>query len=136
MTTLSNNDITCAIYLVSKDKTHAELHNVIDKVVKFLVRKRLLSKTGDILERLNKIINNENKKIVVKLLSAKKLKEEIKKELIFFLRERYKAKGVILKEIIDEKLLGGIRVEINNEIIDLTIKNKIKKLQEYLIRKT
>jgi len=136
MSTLSNNDIARAIYLVSKDKTHAELHNVIDKVVKFLVRKRLLSKTGDILERLNKIINNENKKIVVKLLSAKKLKEEIKKELIFFLRERYKAKGVILTEIIDEKLLGGIKVEINDEIIDLTIKNKIKKLQEYLIRKT
>jgi len=136
MSTLSNNDIARAIYLVSKDKTHAELHNVIDKVVKFLVRKRLLSKTGDILERLNKIINNENKKIVVKLLSAKKLKEEIKKELIFFLRERYKAKEVILTEIIDEKLLGGIKVEINDEIIDLTIKNKIKKLQEYLIRKT
>ena len=136
MSTLSNNDIARAIYLVSKDKTHAELHNVIDKVVKFLVRKRLLSKTGDILERLNKIINNENKKIVVKLLSAKKLKEEIKKELIFFLRERYKAKGVILTEIIDEKLLGGIKVEINDEIIDLTIKNKIKKLKEYLIRKT
>src|SRR3990167_5479273 len=104
MTTLSNNDIARAIYLVSKDKTHAELHNVIDKVVRFFVRKRLLSKTGDILERLNKIINNENKKIVVKLLSAKKLKEEIKKELIFFLRERYKAKEVILTEIIDEKL--------------------------------
>ena len=136
MTTLSNNDIARAIYLVSKDKTHAELHSVINKVVRFFVRKRLLSKTGDILERLNKIINNENKKIVVKLLSAKKLKEEIKKELIFFLRERYKAKGVILTEIIDEKLLGGIKVEINDEIIDLTIKNKIKKLQEYLIRKT
>ena len=136
MTTLSNNDIACAIYLVSKDKTHAELHNVIDKVVKFLVRKRLLSKTGDILERLNKIINNENKKIIVKLLSAKKLKEEIKKELISFLRERYKAEEIIFMETIDEKLLGGIRVEVNDEIIDLTVKNKIKKLQEYLIRKT
>ena len=136
MTTLSNNDIARAIYLISKDKTHLELHDVINKVVKFLIRKRLLSKTGDILDRLNKIINQENEKIVVKVLSAKKLKEKIKKELVFFLRERYKAEEIIFMETIDEKLLGGIRVEVNDEIIDLTVKNKIKKLQEYLIRKT
>lgn len=136
MTTLSNKDIAQAIYLVSKDKTHVELHEVINRVVKFLARRRLLSKTGDILERLNKIINYENQKIVAKLLSAQKLKEETKKKLLLLLKERYKAKEIILIETIDEKLLGGIRVEINDEIIDLTVKNKIKKLQEYLIRKT
>ncbi len=135
MTTLSNNDIARAIYLVSKDKTHTELHDVNNKVIRFLARRRLLSKTGDILERLDKIINHENEKIVAKVLSVRKLREELKKELIFFLKKRYKVKEVILIETIDEKLLGGIRVEINDEIIDLTIKNKIKKLQEYLIRK-
>jgi len=135
MATLSNNDIARAIYLVSKDKTHTELHDINNKVVKFLARRRLLSKTEDILERLDKIINHESGKIVVKVLSARKLKEELKKELIFFLKKRYKAKEVILTETIDEKLLGGIGIEINDEIIDLTVKNKIKKLQEYLIRK-
>ncbi len=136
MATLSNNDIARAIYLVSKEKTHAELHEVNGKVVKFLARRRLLSKSPDILERLNKIINHETGRIVVKIQSARKLKEELKKELITFLKKRYKMKEVILKEELDEKLLGGIRIEINDEIIDLTVKNKIKKLQEHLTRKT
>ena len=135
MTTISNKDIARAIYLVSKDKTHVELHEVINKVVKFLARRRLLSKAGDILKRLNKIINHENQKIVAKLLSAQKLKEETKKDLIFLLKKRYRAKEVVLLESLDKKLLGGIRIEINNEIIDLTIKNKIKKLQEHLMGK-
>jgi F-type H+-transporting ATPase subunit delta len=135
MATLSNNDIAHAIYLVSKEKTHAELHEINNKVIKFLARRRLLSKTKDILERLDKIINHENKKIVVKVLSAKKLKEESKQELIFFLKKRYAVKEVTLVETIDEKLLGGVRIEVNDEIIDLTVKNKIKKLQEHLIRK-
>jgi F-type H+-transporting ATPase subunit delta len=135
MATLSNNDIAHAIYLVSKEKTHVELHEINNKVIKFLVRRRLLSKTKDILERLDKIINHENKKIVVKVLSAKKLKEESKQELVFFLKKRYAAKEVTLVETIDEKLLGGVRIEVNDEIIDLTVKNKIKKLQEHLIRK-
>ena len=135
MATLSNNDIAHAIYLVSKDKTHTELHDVNKKVVEFLARRQLLSKTPDILERLDKIINYESEKIVVKVSSARKLKEELKKELIFFLKKRYKVKEVVLTETLDEKLLGGVRLEINDEIIDLTVKNKIKKLQEHLIRK-
>ena len=135
MATLSNNDIARAIYLVSKDKTHTELHDVNKKVVEFLARRQLLSKTPDILERLDKIINYESEKIVVKVSSARKLKEELKKELIFFLNKRYKVKEVVLTETLDEKLLGGVRLEINDEIIDLTVKNKIKKLQEHLIRK-
>lgn len=135
MTTLSNNDIARAIYLVSKDKTPAELGEINNRIIKFLVRRRLLTKTKNILEKLDEIINKEKEKIVVKVLSAQKLKEELKKELIFFLKERYKAKEIILTEILDGKLFGGIRLEINDEIIDLTVKNKIKKLQEYLIRK-
>ena len=55
------------------------------------------------------------------------MKEKTKKELTSFLRERYKAKEIVFTETINEKLLGGIRVEINDEIIDLTVKNKIKK---------
>src|SRR3989344_8709829 len=100
MATLSNNNIARAIYLVTKEKTHTEFHGVNKKVVKFLVRRRLLSKAGDILERLDKIINHESEKIIVKVLSARKLKEELKKELIFFLKERYKVKEVILTETI------------------------------------
>lgn len=136
MTVISNNDIAKAIYFASKGKTAGELPEINSKVVRFLARRRLLSKSPDILERLNKIINQAEEKIIVNVSSVKKLKEELKKELTFFLKERYRAKEIILIETLDEKLLGGIRLEVNDEIIDLTAKNKIKKLQEYLIKKS
>ena len=135
MSTLSNNDIARAIYLVSKDKKDSELKNINKKIAEFLARKRLLSKTPDILERLDKIINNENGRIVVKVSSAIKLHEKSRKEMMPFLKKRYGGKEIVFKEKVDEKLLGGIRLEINEEIIDLTAKNKIKELQEHLIRK-
>ncbi|PIP69252.1 hypothetical protein COW91_00280, partial [Candidatus Nomurabacteria bacterium CG22_combo_CG10-13_8_21_14_all_32_8] len=75
MTTVSNNDIARAIYLVSKDKTNIELHDINNKIVNFFARRRLLSKAPDILERLNKIINHENGRVAVKVLSIVKLKE-------------------------------------------------------------
>ncbi|MFA6325114.1 MAG: F0F1 ATP synthase subunit delta [Candidatus Paceibacterota bacterium] len=135
MANISNNDIAQAIFLFSKDKVESDQKIVSDKIINFLSRRRLLSKSTDILSRLDKIINIENEKIVVKVLSSKKIEEKNKDELIVYLKERYKAKEIILEESLDHKLLGGMRIEVNDEIIDLTVKNKIKKLQEHLIKK-
>jgi len=133
MTIISNNNIARAIYLATKGKNNAEQSLIFPKVIQFLFRRRLLSKAPDILLHLNKVINGEEGKIVAKISSRDNLNEKIKKELVHALTKRYSAKEVVLSEVPDGKLLGGFKVEINDEVIDLTIKNKIGKLQEYLI---
>ena len=139
MSTISNNDIARAIYLVLKDPNLEALspsggHNSkYEKVVQFLSRRRLLPKSSDILARLDKIINTEEDKVVAKIYSAKKISETIHKELIQKLGHRYGAKKITLTEYLDPKLLGGLKIEVDDEVIDLTIRNKIGKLQEYLI---
>ena len=126
MSNTSNTDIARAIYLSAKDKDGADKVFLGD-VVKFLVRKRFLHRAGDILQSLKKIINQENGIIIAKVNCAKALSEESKKSIIDSVKKRYSAKDVILEEKYDEKLLGGMRIEVNNEIIDLSVKNKIKK---------
>ncbi|MFA6585661.1 MAG: F0F1 ATP synthase subunit delta [Candidatus Paceibacterota bacterium] len=135
MATISNNDIAEVIYSITKDKRKEELPVVFKKIIQFLDHRRLLSKSGDILEKLDRIINLKEERIVVEVSSAKKLDEKTKKDLIIFLEKRYKAKDIVLIEKLNEKLLGGMRLEINDEVIDLTIKRKIEKLQEHLIKK-
>lgn len=135
MATLSNNDIAEAIHLVSLGKSGNELNEEIKKIVRFLKDRGLLSKSRDILEKLDGIINKELGKVVVKVYTKDKLRDKLKIELNTFLKERYKAKEIILEERQDERLIGGVRIEIGDEIIDLSVKNKIKKLQEHLIRK-
>ena len=61
MPTISNNDIAEAIYLSSHGKTGSHLSENLLNVTKFLSRRRLISKSGDILSRLNKIINDNRK---------------------------------------------------------------------------
>lgn len=134
MNTALNNNMAQAIYLATKDKTQAEQSLFFKKVVQFLSRKRLLQESKDILLRLEKIINKEEERVVAKVLSKNILSVETKKEIIKSLTKRYSAKEVILLENLDTKLLGGFKIEVNNEVIDLTIKNKISKLQEYLIK--
>jgi ATP synthase F1 delta subunit len=132
MTVISNNNIAEAIYLASKDAT--EEKQFFYKVVRFLARNRLLSKWKDILLSLNKIVNEKEGRVETKVFSRKKLNENTKKEITQFLSKRYGGKTIILNESLDEKLLGGYKIEVNDEVIDLTIKNKLGKLQEYLTR--
>lgn len=138
MAILSNNDIARAIYLVLKDN-HLEARppsggkaSKYDRIVKFLYRKRLLFKASLILSQLKKIINKEEGIMTVKITSMKKLSREAKEKLAHLLKKKYSAKNIILEEKLDGKLLGGIIVEINDEVIDLTIKNKISQLEAYL----
>ena len=134
MTTISNNDIAQTIYLISKDKKQSELSDVYKKIVNFLYRRKLLSKAPDILSRLNKIINGEEGRIVAKVSSVEPLSHQTKINLEHSLKKRYLAKEVVLVESVDDKLLGGVKIEVNDEVIDLSIKNKISKLQEYLTK--
>lgn len=131
MATTSNNDIAEAIYFAIKESKEPSL--VYKKVVDFLVRKRLLSKSKEILARLKKVVNEKEGRMEAKVISKNPLGSDIKKELSEVLIKRYKAKDIYLKECIDEKVVGGFRIEVEDEIIDLSIKNKLKKLQEHLI---
>ena len=128
---ISNNNIAEAIYLVSKSHSHDEQFS--SKVVQFLWKKRLLPKSPEILLALSKIINDKEGRIMAKVSSADKINETTNKEIAEILIKRYSAKEVNLVENLDEKLLGGFKIEVNDEVIDLTIKNKIRKLQEHLI---
>ncbi len=134
MATLSNNDIARSIYLLSKDKTASERLVLNGKIVKFLFKKRLLSKSSVILSLLTKIINKEEGKLVAKISRVEPLNSKNKSHLEQFLKKRYSAKEVTLVETLDKKLLGGFRLEVNDEVIDLSMKNKVKKLQEHLTR--
>lgn len=134
MSIISNNDIARAIYLSLKEKSSTEVHKVHESVIKFLIKKRLMQRVSAILYQLKKIVNFENGIVSATVLSAHKIHEKEEKDLIHFFKKRYSAKEVALTHVLDKKLLGGMRLEVNDEVIDLTIKNKIRELQEYLTR--
>ena len=86
------------------------------------------------MSKLEKIINKEEGRVLAKVSIPEKLDKQKKAEILRSLKERYSAKDVVISEILNEKLLGGFKIEVNDEIIDLTVKNKMEKLQEYLTR--
>jgi F0F1-type ATP synthase delta subunit len=50
------------------------------------------------------------------------------------LSKRDPGKSIVLEEKIQERLLGGLRLEMDDEVIDLSLKNRINKLEAYLTK--
>jgi F-type H+-transporting ATPase subunit delta len=131
MSTVTNNDIAKAIYLTLKSEGVQEGAQY-DKVVEFLARKRLLSRAHDILSRLARIINTTEGRTIVKVSSAEPLTEKTREHLTQALGKYYPKKKIVLEEEVETGLVGGLRLEVNDEVIDLSVRNKLNKLQTYL----
>lgn len=112
--------------------TEASNQKIAQAIHQLFVRRRMLERAGDIISILQKMVDASNGKIIAKLSSVKPLDPAMKKEVEKILTKRYGVKEVVLSEELNSKFLGGVRVEVNNDVIDLTFHDKIKKLKKYL----
>lgn len=134
MSSISIKNLAHAVYESSYDKEGGTLDDILGKTVVFMRDKNLLGKKEELLSALDEIINKKNGIVKVKVSSSEKLKENEKKEIEEFIKRKYKAKEVATELKEDPKLLGGIKIEIGDDIIDTTLSHKIHQLQNYLIK--
>ena len=134
MTKATNKDLARAIYLAIKDKGSHERGGALGEVIKFLARRNLLSRSELILSELEKVINEAEGRLVAKVKTAKKLSASVKTDLAHRLKKRYSGNAITLNEEIDQRLLGEMRIQVGDEVIDLSLKNKINQLEEYLMK--
>lgn len=133
MATTFIKNIAQAIHESSKGKSDEDLNFLIKNTIDLINKKRMLGQTDKILSTLEKIIDKEEGITRAKIYSRSKISNQKIKEVEEFIRKKYKSEKVILTNIENPKLLGGIKIEIENEILDATLSNKIQKLQTYLI---
>lgn len=133
MATISINNLARAIYESSQGKDEADLDVVVKNTVKLLSEKHMLGKSKELLDRLEKLVDKGDELIRAKIISKIKLDKKTIEEIEEFIKKRYKIKNSVLVFEIDEKLIGGIKIEVGDEIIDMTLLNKIHKLKNYLI---
>lgn len=117
---------------MTRDKKGKELDEAVKNLVRFLARVRLLSKTSLIFSKLEEIIHNEKHEILVTVKTVAPLKTQEKNHIVDFVKKKYDAEHVIINEQIVPDLLGGFRIEIGNDVVDLSLRHRVKKLEAYL----
>ena len=130
---LSTKNVAEAIYATTKNKSGAELEHVLKMSVEFLAKKNLLSKTPEILKYLEQLSDSEQNILRAKVLSKKPLTPKATAEVENLLKKRYKSMNTVLEWKEDKTLIGGVRIETNEEVIDMSLRNKLNQLQAHLL---
>ena len=108
---------------------------VQDKFVNFLTvagsanRLRLLN---DISKNFKELVAKEKNLKNIRVASSYRIDKEQLKQIEAALKKRMKAEVSIVTEI-DKSLIGGLKISYDDQVIDLSIKNKLEKLKIQLI---
>lgn len=94
-----------------------------------LQKQKKISRLDEIIELVRRKVADKNNQIIVKILSAVELSSEEKNTLENKLTTKLGSK-IHTRYFLDESLLGGVKIKINDEILDLSWRGKLEKLKE------
>lgn len=134
MQKISPKNIAEALYEATLSKNEAELKELLKRSVSILDKKNMLGKSEDILQALQNIIDKKTNTVRLKVTTAESMTSENKKNLERDMKEKYKAEIVLGEFFVKEELLGGMRVEVGDEVQDTTYKHTLHKLEKFLIQ--
>lgn len=87
---------------------------------------------GEIIEAFDHIIHKKDNKKLGKLTVASPLSEANKKQIQDKISKELNS-NVVLKETVDQDVLGGFKIEVGSFLIDATIKKQLENLKKLSI---
>jgi F0F1-type ATP synthase delta subunit len=67
---------------------------------------------------------------MIKVYSKIELKDELKKKITDLVKSKFGNDEISF--LIDESIISGIKIDVNSEVIDLTVNNKLEKVLDIL----
>ena len=113
-------------------KSFKDFNETLINFLFVLLDNRRFNLINNIYEEFSKIILNKNNIVSIKLVSAKKLDKNQIDKITLSIRLKFNNKKLIVENIVDESLIGGIKILANDTEIDLSTKNSILELKESL----
>lgn len=127
-----------ALHELVSGKTAAETGEIIKSFVDMLVKKRMIGKSDEVIEAFRKIELKEKGIIEATVSSAQSLAIEAEEKIKELVNKEFgsneKNSSVQINHKIDEKLLGGAKIQVGDTIIDATLKGRLVILQRELAK--
>lgn len=119
---------------VMKKAFEGQIQDYIYNFLLLLIKKRRINVIVGICQEFQQLCNDYQGIKVGKIYSAYPLSQDdiTKIEKAMSQKENKKVK---LDVVIDSRLMGGIKVDINNHVYDDTLSNKLESLKQELLRK-
>lgn len=130
---LSVNQYAKALYGAVKEKSQAEIDLTVVNFLKILQKNGQMKLAKKIVEKFSNVWNIEKGIIEAEVITRYKMQDTITKKIEKFIKEKYAAKEVVIKNIVDEKIQGGIIIKVGDELLDASVERKLVELKNSLV---
>lgn len=93
-----------------------------------IVRNRRLNLFPEIYEEFLRLVKQQKNILEVELITAVKPEKEHVERVKNLIETKYPGKTIAIKEVVQEKILGGFQIKIGSEIIDASLQNQLSSI--------
>ncbi|OCS83312.1 F0F1 ATP synthase subunit delta [Caryophanon tenue] len=102
-------------------------------VLALLVERKRFNEVTDVVVEFDRLADDAKGVAKATVFSTRALTDEEHAEISAAFAKRVNKDSLIIDNVIDESLIGGIRVQIGNDIFDSSVKGKLARLENTLI---
>ena len=129
---ISVNQYAKTLLELTEGKTEQEVSDIVKKFADILKKDGQIKNAPRIIEKFSEVFNAKHRIVEVIMTTRQKAENQSIKEVEEFVKKKYDAKEVNIKNIIDEKIKGGIIIKVGNEVMDASVGGQLRKLKKAL----
>lgn len=131
---LTVNQYAKALYGSVKDKSQDDVNLIVASFLKLLQKNKQTKLAKKIIEKFSAVWNKEHSIAEAEIVSREMLDDNMLQKMKEFIGEKYGAKEVVVKNIIDVEIKGGIIIRVGDELLDASVAGMLKSLKKELVK--
>jgi len=122
-----------SLYEAIKEKSQLEIDSVVANFFKLLQKNGQMKLAKKTIEKFLDIYNKDQGIVEAEITSREVLSNELLNKIKTYIINKYSAKEVGIKNIIDEKIKGGIILQVGDEMMDASVRKQLIELKKNLV---
>lgn len=119
------------LYEVTKESAEDSLAARIADFVKILGKKKNVQ-WNKVIETFEKTYNEKEGIVEAQVTARHRMDKEEQEEILSFIKDLYPGKQINVTDHLDERVVGGCKVQIGDRLFDFTVQNSLAALRKQL----
>ena len=134
MKSVDTKNLAHVLLDMTDGKTEEEVAKSLKDFAKYLAQKNMLSQAEKIIENYRDLYNKKHNIIEATITLTSRLPEKTRISLREALKKKYDAREVHMLEKVDARIMGGIKIKIEDQVTDLTLQHTLNQLETQLLK--
>jgi F-type H+-transporting ATPase subunit delta len=117
---------------LTENKTEKEISGIVVRFADILKKDGQMKNASKIIEKFSELYNAKNGIVEAQVITKSKIAESEIKKIKDYVKEKYGAKEIIINNVVDKKIKGGIIIKVGDEILDGSVANQLKRFKKEL----